>query len=307
MSMVQFLWSPWSSKTQETKARLTHLADLGIYKHEKPYELWVNAEPEIPRTNCKFVDHDVPIEDVRSNSTLSNIDKTGVKFLSHKSAYSFEEGRPHQDNMAGYLAESTELLKAELGAEKVFIFDWRYRKNNFGGSKPSFDFLTAKTPRSHAHNPSHVVHSDESFDSGKAKMRRYLTEKEQDEFDFEHYRVRIVNLWRPLIPVVEDAPLVFADRRTVKGSDFIPFDRVLNDRVVEELYMVHHPHHHWFWLSKQKCSEPVMFVTWDSLCKTSDQPVASVPHTSFISPNDAGNYTSRESIELRSIIITRRS
>lgn len=78
------------------------------------------------------------------------------------------------------------------------------------------------------------------------------------------------SLWRPLIEVVEDAPLVFADRRTVKRSDYIPFDRVLNDRVVEELYLLHRPYHNWFWLSKQKCTEPVMFITWDSLSMGSD-------------------------------------
>lgn len=127
MSIFQWIWPISTSRTEarEKMVRLTYLDDLSVYDHEKPYELWVNATPALPRTNCQFVEFDVPLKDVRNVSNCPSFEETGVKFLSHKSAFTFQERAPDQDNMDGYLAESAALINTEMNADKVFIFDWR--------------------------------------------------------------------------------------------------------------------------------------------------------------------------------------
>lgn len=72
------------------------------------------------------------------------------------------------------------------------------------------------------------------------------------------------SVWRPLVSVVEDAPLTLCDRRSVQRADFMPFDRVMSDRVGEMMYLTHSPTHQWYWMSKQTPDEPVLFITWDS-------------------------------------------
>lgn len=57
-----------------------------------------------------------------------------------------------------------------------------------------------------------------------------------------------------------------------------------------------------FWLEKQKSSEPFVFVMYDTKRGAHGR---FCPHVSFVNPNAPKNATPRESIETRSIVITR--
>lgn len=60
------------------------------------------------------------------------------------------------------------------------------------------------------------------------------------------------------------APIVLADRRTVKKSDLIEVEKVVPDKVEKAYYVMHQDHHSWFYMSNQTPDEPIMFVTWCS-------------------------------------------
>ena len=59
--------------------------------------------------------------------------------------------------------------------------------------------------------------------------------------------------------------MAFCDRRSVKRSDLVAYDKILADRDAENSFLKHRSYHRWCWLSKQKIDEPAMFVVWDSL------------------------------------------
>jgi hypothetical protein len=72
------------------------------------------------------------------------------------------------------------------------------------------------------------------------------------------------SVWRPLVPVVEDCPLAFCDRRTVAKTDLVDVDKIHEDHWEEGCFIKHNPEHEWYWLSKQTSEEVSVFVTWDS-------------------------------------------
>jgi hypothetical protein len=97
------------------------------------------------------------------------------------------------------------------------------------------------------------------------------------------YRVRIINTWRSLLPVLEDRPLALCDSRSVVPEDLIAADRIVPDRVGEVYYLTYNPSHKWYstmvtwvsmmeakehfhryWLENQTSSEPFAFVMYDT-------------------------------------------
>jgi hypothetical protein len=63
---------------------------------------------------------------------------------------------------------------------------------------------------------------------------------------------------------VEDAPLALCDRRSVKSLDFPPVDKIHEGHLGENNYLLFNEAQRWYWLSKQTCEEPTLFLTWDS-------------------------------------------
>lgn len=77
--------------------------------------------------------------------------------------------------------------------------------------------------------------------------------------------ILLTSVWRPFIPFVDDAPLAFCDRRSVKRADLVPYDKILADRDAENAFLKYRDYHKWYWMSKQTIDEPCVFVVWDSL------------------------------------------
>lgn len=71
--------------------------------------------------------------------------------------------------------------------------------------------------------------------------------------------------WRPLNAVLEDRPLALCDAQTVAKEDLAPTDRVLPDRLGEIYYLHYAPKQKWYWLEKQKTTEPFLFLMYDTM------------------------------------------
>jgi hypothetical protein len=75
------------------------------------------------------------------------------------------------------------------------------------------------------------------------------------------YRIRIVNTWRSLLPVLEDRPLALCDSRSVVPEDLVAADRIVPDRVGEVYYLTYNPNHKWY----------VNTLSWFSWIKVNEQ------------------------------------
>ena len=67
--------------------------------------------------------------------------------------------------------------------------------------------------------------------------------------------------WRP-IRVVENAPLVLCDRRSVRKRELIEVDKVLPDKVEQAFFIHHNKDQKWYYLSRQAPEEVTLFVSW---------------------------------------------
>jgi hypothetical protein len=126
------------------------------------------------------------------------------------------------------------------------------------------------------------------------------------------------SVWRPLLPVVEDSPLALCDAASVRNEDLLECDKVHADHIGEGLYLRYHQEQRWYWLSEQTNNEALVFVTWDSVqhekrpgkLRALEMPshllMYSVgpPHVAFDNILAPPNAASRESIEVRLIVMT---
>lgn len=92
---------------------------------EAPFQ-YVQSPPEgTPSTNIGADPHQVVVHDVRGKEDTVGLDKTGFTFVQHESVEkTFDDEKRIEDV---YYKEVEELLKREVGAKRVFIFDHTIR------------------------------------------------------------------------------------------------------------------------------------------------------------------------------------
>jgi hypothetical protein len=117
----------------DRSASLTFLARNPRWEVEKPYEIWLDTDEPLQRTNCVFEEHHgILVRDVRRIGDAFTLDSGGFEFVEHKSTYLPLSGEQLEasgrQGILPYLAETVALVKNHTGAEKAFCFDWRVRK-----------------------------------------------------------------------------------------------------------------------------------------------------------------------------------
>ncbi|OCH90912.1 methyltransferase [Obba rivulosa] len=250
---------------------------------EAPFN-YVYEPPEgIPRSNVGTDPHPVVIHDVRGKEDTVSLDTTGFQFVKHVS-----EEKDFLDEEAiktKYYKEVEELLKKEIGAKRVFIFDHTIRR------KPDEN---GNTPNNRG--PVERVHIDQTFDASVKRVHYHLGDEAERLLKG---RVRIINVWRPIGNPVYHKPLAVADWRTLdKEHDLVPVRHIYPHREGSTFSVKYNPNHRWHYLSNQT-PEEVLFIK----CYDSEEDRARLtPHTAFpdaTSPKDAPH---RESIEVRTLV-----
>jgi hypothetical protein len=112
------------------QTNLTFLADLSLYKKEKPYVISLTTlDPKVPLTNCKFVNKQVLIRDARKLEACCSFDTTGFMYISHSSHFAIQlkdaDGGFNDDLVYSYLQETIELMKEQFGTGDILVIDWR--------------------------------------------------------------------------------------------------------------------------------------------------------------------------------------
>lgn len=244
------------------QANIEYLQKLSLYDKEKPYWCFLppseSFDPDAQRVdNLEFEDYpDIQIEDIRELNEPPKIDDSGFEVLSHQSKFSkFDRA----DDVFQYVSETEELLRERMDAVYVKCYDSRLRKNAmFQRTQLDLnDPLLTEGPARGAHN-------DITYSSGPVVINRYLPEDIQKKFLKPGYRIRIVNTWRTLNPVLEDRPLALCDSRSVDPDDLVAADRIIPAHVGEVYYLTYNPKHRWLWLEKQTPVEPFAFVMYDT-------------------------------------------
>jgi len=281
-------------------AAIDYLANLDLYKTVKPYWCFLppreGFDPDKERVdNLEFeARRGITIRDIRGAKDKIKLEKHGFEVLSH--ATKISEFASVQA-VEAYKSETEQLLRETLGAIHVKCYDLRLRKN-ISFHRTQFDMNDPL----HIEGPARGAHNDITISSGPVIINRQLSDDEMKTYIKPGYRFRIVNTWRSLLPVLEDRPLALCDGRSVDPADLVASDRIIPDRIGEVYYLTYNPQHEWYWLSHQTSSEPFAFVMYDT--KAGDHS-RFCPHVSFINPLALVGAPPRQSVETRSVVITK--
>ena len=125
--------------------------------------------------------------------------------------------------------------------------------------------------------------------------------------------------WRTLNPLLEDRPLALCDSRSVDPDDLVATVRIIPNAVGEVYYLTFISKHTWFWLEDQTPLEPFAFAMYVTKAGSHDRRMFKIllskhgalttvgvcPHVFFVNPGAPKDASPRESIETRSIVITK--
>jgi len=244
---------------------------------EKPVRYVSDPPADVPQWNGIDDPHQIRIEDGRGREAEFTLDRNGFALV--KSPSQVRDFYADEEVKRTYYPELEQLLRKELGASRVFVFDHTVR--NAG--------------RSGAREPSRRVHNDHTVNSAPRRVRDHLG---PDAADLLKHRFGIVNVWRPIRGPVLDSPLALCDARTFTDDDLIASDLVYPHVRGETSSVEYKSQHRWFYFSDMQPDEAILIRVHDS---ADDGRARLSFHTSFDNPLAVGA-PPRESIEARCLV-----
>lgn len=280
----------------DVQVTLSFLQWQKLYEWEKPFQIFINIpdDAEDQRdTNLVFKQIPISVYDIRGISTDFSLDTNAFIYRRHITKITDFTSRETVEQK--YQPEIEQLLKHVVeGADRIFFFDWRLRKNapEVEGAVVDLNDLTTWL------RPAVHVHVDQS---PAAALKRIQLQLKDDAKYLLRGRVRIVNVWRPLIDSVKDWPLAVCDGSTVKRDDLVEADHVRQHYTGSTMYLMHNQQQRFYYMSEQSKNDVLIFKNFDSKKGVG---ASYAPHASFLHPNLDVDAIPRRSIEVRAFIFT---
>ncbi len=145
-----------------------------------------------------------------------------------------------------YNEEIERLLRAELAAKEVIVFDHTLRIDG-----PEI----VRAPARNAHN-------DYSPTGAQKRLDKLLGPSTATQWRQGHYA--FVNVWRPVETPIYSAPLGFVRPSSVTPGDWMPIDLVYPHRRGEIMGLATNPNHQWVYMSQMAPDEVAFFNVYDS-------------------------------------------
>ncbi len=270
-------------------ARLAYLGvSAGPIEH-RVYPLSSGRETQRPPIDYR----QMPIADARSRAAELDLDREGFALFQH--ATHFADFYNDRAVKALYYPEVADFVRRTLGASDVIVFDHNTRSA-----------VRAKRGDVGVRLPVDAVHNDYTDSSGPKRAREILATAGKAQLSGR--RFLFVNLWRPLLGPVQDNPLALCDARSVRAEDIVDTpihhfgeEDLATPRHSGQIQSIRHSHdHRWYYISDMQPNEVLFLKCFDSL---TDGRTRFMPHTGFKNPACPSEFTPRESIEARTLVI----
>ena len=217
----------------------------------------------------------VTVHDVRRGEAKVTFRRDGVAFQTCPSGGSEFSGDAWKE---AYGSELTTLLRQEIAANEVVVFDHTVREDD-----PSSD-----------RKPARNVHSDYSIEGARKRLVDILGQERAAEWSTGHYA--FINVWRPVGTSINSAPLGFVRPATVEPEDWILIDLVYPDRRGHIMGLAANNNHEWLYQSKMTPDEVAIFNIYDN------RGLASIGHSAIDLVEDETITRIRKSIESRTLV-----
>ena len=244
---------------------------------EKPAR-YVNVPPPAGKPRWTGIDDKrmVAIEDGRAHAADFTLDRNGFALrFSPSPLGDFSDEQRIRDV---YYPAAERLLRAELGAQRVVVFDH-----------------TIRGPDA-AREPVLRVHNDYTVRSAVQRVRDLLPDEAESLLS---RRFAIVNVWRPIRRPAIASPLALCDATSFTDDDLVATDLVYQDRRGEISSVRFSPAHRWVYFSAMQPNEVLLIKCHDS---ATDGRARLSFHTAFEDPTTPADTPPRESIELRTLL-----
>ncbi|KAJ5088453.1 hypothetical protein N7456_012069 [Penicillium angulare] len=265
-----------------------------LYLREKPFQLFCPlSDLDAARSNLAFEERSgVVINDARGKESEFDLDKQGFAFTNLEVDSSvFSNASSITET---YLPKVKSLIQEKLkDVLEIRIFDWQIRRTwtTESGIIDGHDKSQHLLPSSH-------VHLDQDATNVPRMIRRHFPEKPESVMK---RRVRIINVWKPLVDTVNDHPLAICDGSTIADSDLVAADHITRGHFDINCYGLFSERHIWWYLNRQRQNEAILFKNFDA-----DETVLAKHclHTSFLQYPENTQNPSRESIEVRALVVS---
>lgn len=181
-------------------APLNYLRD-GI---EHPTRYIATPPPGVPVNTIEVETRAVLVENGRYRQHEFKLDRHGFELIDAPSRVAdlYDEAAVKRE----YYPEVEGILRAHLGASRVVVFDHNIRNAGRAAGDAKL------------REPSKRVHNDYSYAAAPQRVRDILPEEAERLLAG---RFAIVNLWRPIRPVLE-SPLALAEWPSIAEEDLVP-------------------------------------------------------------------------------------
>ena len=235
----------------------------------------------------------------------------------------------HQQVVGAYYAECAQVVASFTGA-RAFALDHNVRS---ASGKQSRQRIAGGQQ---VQGPAHVVHGDYTLTSAPQRVRdlaqpprgndtlrsvlaadrSLITPAVAARVLAADGRFAIVNLWRNIAkePVAMH-PMALCDGQTVAPEDLVVFEIHYQDRIGENYFARHSPHHAWYYYPAMTGDEALLIKQWDSagtLARTQgaagdgsnlQAPCTFSFHSAFEDPETSPDAPDRWSIEVRCLVV----
>ncbi|MBU3021637.1 CmcJ/NvfI family oxidoreductase [Aestuariibacter sp. A3R04] len=224
--------------------------------------------PELVTTN-------VNVYDIRKSESNIGFKTHGITFLEGLDAvpYPFMA-----DDEGQYNRQIAAMLRAKLGAKDVLVFDHTVRIDDENASR----------------RPARNVHNDYSEKGIQNRLIDLVGEEKAAEYHNGHFG--FVNLWRPVENTIMSSPLGFICPESMNIEDWIDIELVYPDRKGEILGVTANPEHRWFYKSKMRVDEGIIFNIFDN------KGIPHLAHSALDMSEEGAKNATRKSIESRMLV-----
>lgn len=227
---------------------------------------------------------DFVVSDVSGDEEQYTLDRTGFQYCQHKSSEStFTD---EEQIKTQYYKECEELVKKATGAQTVHIFNHKVRRGPTQWHHLGLQNLANRGPVTR-------THVDQSYDGAERRLRWELP---NDADDIIKRRYQIINVWRPIQPILKD-PIAVADSRSVPDRDLVGAEMTEDNFVGESWVVRHNPNHRWFYKYGMTPQDVLLIKCFDS-----DETVARRALHSAFEDAKYRECESRQSIEVRCLV-----
>ncbi len=235
----------------------------------------------------------VTVQDMRPLAGLLSLDRQGFELHTCPTAFQafYDEAAVREH----YYPEVAHTLRGLTGALEVLVFDHNVRSD-----------VRAQRGQAGVRVPVSQAHNDYTEESGPRRREEVLREAGRE--DLLGRRVALINLWRPIIGPVQDKPLGVCSARSVAPEDLVATQILhFGDSDLEaprhrgQIYSVlPNPQHEWYYAPQMQPWEVLLLKGYDS---RRDGRARFMPHTGFSDPTCPAQFTPRESIEARAVVV----